>query len=268
MNPDYQRAADFLIRFERRGEGLPVLLLHGGGTWSFSYRLLVPQLARDYTVITLDLPGHGYTTSALGRPRYDLPSITAALRDFVYAQRLGPMHVCGNSWGGGFALRLAQVHPECVASLVLLAPSGFRHREIWPYELLRFPILSELGRWAFTRKQVRWMYRKAFFDPSRVTEEMVAAVHEPLLRIENRRAQVELMRRLDWALTERDMGSTRARTLVIWGRQDRLWPVEMADRFARTMPNCVSEVWDRCGHLPQEEHPERLVERLTAFWSD
>jgi pyruvate dehydrogenase E2 component (dihydrolipoamide acetyltransferase)/4,5:9,10-diseco-3-hydroxy-5,9,17-trioxoandrosta-1(10),2-diene-4-oate hydrolase len=267
-------AGGFRLNFLESGppDGPPVLLVHGGGTWLYSFRhLFAPLAALGCRVLALDMPGHGYTQPLPGvRPAYDLDSMAGTLAAFLDARAVtAPVRLIGNSWGGGWALRFAQLHPERVSSLALLAPSGFCGKEVWLYESLKYPLLGELTALLANRAVARWFYRRAFHDPAMVSEEMVGAAFAPMAACrENRRAQYKLMRRLDWCLTEAAMERTATPALLIWGREDRLWPVSMAARFSRSLPSCCVEIFEGCGHLPHEEMPERTLDRLRAFWGN
>jgi 4,5:9,10-diseco-3-hydroxy-5,9,17-trioxoandrosta-1(10),2-diene-4-oate hydrolase len=217
------------------------------------------------------LPGHGYTQPLPAvRPAYVLDMMVGTLAAFLDEREVtAPVRLIGNSWGGGWALRLAQLHPERVSSLALFAPSGFCGKEVWLYESLKYPLLGELMATVVYRTAACWFYRQAFQYPGIVSEEMVGAAFAPMAASwENRRAQYKLMRRLDWRATEAAMERTATPALVIWGREDRLWPVSMAARFSRSLPSCRVEIFEGCGHLPHEEMPELTLDRLQAFWQD
>jgi pimeloyl-ACP methyl ester carboxylesterase len=267
-------AGGFRLNFLDSGtpDGPPVLLVHGGGTWLYSFRhLFAPLAALGCRVLALDMPGHGYTLPLPGvRPSYDLNTMVGTLAAFLDKSEVTtPVRLIGNSWGGGWALRFAQLYPERVSSLALLAPSGFCGKEVWLYESLKYPLLGELMVLVVSRTVARWFYRQAFHDPGMVSEEMVGAAFAPMAACqENRRAQYKLMRRLDWRLTEAAMERTATPALVIWGREDRLWSVSMAARFSKSLPCCRVEIFEGCGHLPHEEMPERTLDRLQAFWGN
>ena len=267
-------AGEFRLNFLESGtpDGPPVLLVHGGGTWLYSFRhLFAPLAALGCRVLALDMPGHGYTQPLPSvRPAYDLDMMVGTLAAFLDQREVtAPVRLVGNSWGGGWALRFAQLHPERVSSLALLAPSGFCGKEVWLYELLKYPMLGELMATVVNRTVARWFYRQAFHDPGLVSEDMVGAAFAPMAASrENRRVQYKLMRRLDWRVTAAAMERTAKPALVIWGREDRLWPMSMAARFSRSLPCCRVEIFEGCGHLPHEEMPQRTLDRLQAFWQD
>ncbi len=127
------------------GSGDPVVLVHGGGVWLYSWRETMEALARSHTVYAVDLPGHGYTT--LKREDdfvFDLPTMTASIGEFMDAVGLKQAALVGHSWGGGWALRFAQLHPNRAASLVLIDPSGIVAGAIWDWRILEYPVLGEL----------------------------------------------------------------------------------------------------------------------------
>ena len=192
-----QPVSNYRISYLRLGDGgnQVVLLIHGGGTWLYSFRHLFAPLAEaGFTVLALDMPGHGWTRTNHGfRPNYSLGMMIRVISEFLDSQGVSsPVHFVGNSWGGGWALHFAQMHPRRVASLSLLAASGFRHPEVWLYESLRYPIVGELSTWLVNRRTARSFYRCAFFNTELVSEQMVDEAYAPISKNwENRRAQVE-----------------------------------------------------------------------------
>ncbi|MGI4878871.1 MAG: alpha/beta fold hydrolase BchO, partial [Janthinobacterium lividum] len=96
------------------GDGPVVLLLHGTGAASHSWRDIIPDLARDYTVVAPDLPGHGFS-SAIGAPT--LPAMAKAVAALVAELRLEPALVVGHSAGAAIGLRVAiDAHPVPLVS--------------------------------------------------------------------------------------------------------------------------------------------------------
>lgn len=105
-----------------QGAGPALLLIHGlgGQMRHFTYGV-VERLARDFTVVTIDRPGSGYSVRAPGTPA-DLSTQAAAVAGLIEQLQLGSIVIVGHSLGGAVALTLALNHPACVAGLALIAP--------------------------------------------------------------------------------------------------------------------------------------------------
>jgi pimeloyl-ACP methyl ester carboxylesterase len=256
---------EFKIHYVHEGDGEPLILIHGGGTWLYSYRRNLPVLARHFSVYALDMPGHGYTQPLRDAMPYDLPMMSRVLLDFLDSMHLARATLVGHSWGGGWALYFAQEHPERVAKLVLIGSSGLHRRDRLEWELLKVPVVGELAMNFLRPSDVRAGLVAAFANPGLVDEEMVRELYAPLSFRENRRAPYRLMRHLDWAQTERVLRRIDAPTLIIWGADDAYISAADAQQMARLMPRAQAVVLDHCGHSAHEEQAERVNQIITEF---
>ena len=115
-----------------------------------------------------------------------------------------------------------------------------------------------------SRGRVRANLRRAVFDPALVTARDVDAYLAPLRRPGAWRANLEAERRTDGSRVESNLGRLTPGALVVWGREDPWHPVAMAGQFALRLPRARVEVLPRCGHLPQDEWPDRFNRLLLA----
>ncbi len=109
-----------VLDFDRVGSGEPLLVLHGFGSTRDDFASVVPRLASDFEVLSLDLPGHGGSPMIEGRPT--VAALTAAVIADLDAHGLGQVHVLGNSLGGRIAIELAR--QGRALSVVSISPSG------------------------------------------------------------------------------------------------------------------------------------------------
>ncbi|WP_429428827.1 alpha/beta fold hydrolase [Nocardia sp. GAS34] len=212
-----------LARFHyvQAGTGSPVVLVHGGGEWAYSYRNSIGELARTHTVYAVDLPGHGYTTLHKGGFRFDLPSMTDSLAVFLDALGLRKVSLVGHSWGGGWALRFAETRPERVDKLALIDSSGLQVEDTWDWRMLEYPVLGELMMNLATRDNMKPLLLKAFHEPSRVIgDQEIDEYWAPASQPTARSAMLSLQRNQDWSISEHDLSLVRAQTLVLWGSDD------------------------------------------------
>lgn len=108
------------LRDDRVGSGEPLVLLHGFGNTRDDFAALVTDLARDFDVLSLDLPGHGGSPMGEGRPSGGL--VDRAVEADLDAHGLDRAHVLGNSMGGRIAIEMACRHRAL--SVVSISPSG------------------------------------------------------------------------------------------------------------------------------------------------
>jgi pimeloyl-ACP methyl ester carboxylesterase len=258
------------IHYVKAGSGSPVILIPPSPGWAQIWRRQIPELARSHTVYAVDLPGNtGYTSLKDKNFRYDLSAITGALGQFMDAVGVHRAALVGNSWGGGFALRFAQQHPERVSKLVLLDSSGLDLPDPSSWETMKYPVLGELlTKLGTSRSTLRDMVRNVVVDPSAVTAEDLDETYAPMTFRENVRAIYAGERALDWRETDRALAATKTPTLIIWGKQDKVYPVERAEIFGRRLPNATVLTLEECSHSPQLDCAVRVNPALVDFLRD
>lgn len=265
-------AATAAVRFQYAvaGDGLPVVLLPGGGGWRPTFDDMITRLSAGHRVYAMDPPGQGGTRVTDPGFGYDVDAIAWSVGEFLDAVGLPAAAFVGHSWGGGFALRLAQLHPDRVSGLALLAPAGLDVADVWEFRLLRRALIGELATRFTSPAAVRHMMRKSFAHPDRmpagdllreVAQQLrsgpgAAALRRDLLRVE---------RRVRWSDTERDLDRVRCPTLILWGDRDRYLPVRLLITFARRMPTAEIHTLRGCGHSVHDDCPEQTYPLLTRF---
>ncbi|WP_166356188.1 alpha/beta fold hydrolase [Phytoactinopolyspora limicola] len=254
--------------YQKLGNGPAVVMVHGGGEWSYTFRDTVEALREDYTVYLVDMPGNGYTTTTDAGFAYDVPAMTSALGVFVDAVGLTEFALVGHSWGGGWALRYTQLHPDRVGSLTLLGASGIDEPDVWDWRIFEIPMIGEAAANVMGRADVGGFLNKAFVNGDRVTDEVVEEISRTALQVDNRRALVLSQRRLDWADTEDDLGLVDVPTLIVWGEQDAFLPAEFADRLGRGIENSQVHRLKGCGHNVHADCPEQVEQLLLNFLAE
>jgi pimeloyl-ACP methyl ester carboxylesterase len=252
------------VHYVEAGRGDPVVLVHGLGGSTFSFRYTVPELAQRHRVVAIDLRGFGYTE----RPEdadYSLSGQATLVQQAMGRLGIVRAAVVGHSMGGSVAMRLALQYPERVSRLVLVdaATDHEMRRGARTGRLLRplQPILA-----LATRNQAfrRFALRSVVHDPAFVTPEVIDGYFRPLRMNGTMRAFASLgaQRRRDAPL---DPERIRQRTLVLWGEHDRLIPLARGEELARRIPNAQLEVIPGAAHLPLEEQPELSNKALEEF---
>ena len=257
------------IRYVRKGQGPPLVLLHGLGSSIYSWSQVLDSLAQRHDVVALDLPGFGSSDQPEDLAFSRLPRAVLGLMDRLGLEKAS---LAGNSLGGAVAIVVAAERPERVDRLVLLDAAGFNFAAQDRPAIFRFisavpHILVE--RLPMRRRLTRAALRQVFFDPAQVTDERVEEYAAPMLRPGAARALQSLLTSSSHELDrfEELLARVRSPTLVLWGLEDRWVPVTDADRFAASIPGSRTIVLKRCGHLPQEERPaetQALVESFLA----
>jgi pimeloyl-ACP methyl ester carboxylesterase len=251
------------IHYVEAGAGEPVVLIHGWNGCTYSYRYTIPELARHFRVVALDLRGYGHSDRS---PRGDYSVAGQAALVRVVMQRLGIERaaVVGHSMGGGIALRLAADEPERVTRLVLVdSASGDEVRRARRLGWLVRPLLP-LVAFALRRSFVLRTLRRVVHDPARVTPETLEGYLTPLRMKGHFRAAMKQLadRRRD---TPAEPERIAQETLILWGEHDRVIPLERGEELARRIPHAALVVVRGAGHLPLEEEPEVCNRELLQF---
>lgn len=250
----------------------PVLvMLHGSNASLHTWEPWVQRLRPAMRVVTVDLPGHGLTGATV-EGDYSPDGMAAFVETFT--RTLGiehPFVLIGSSMGGHVAWRYTITHPERVAKLVLLDASGVQLPGPEPpvplaFRLARNPLTAPLVRRMAPRRMFAATVPKAFYNKSLATPEMVDRYWELNRRHGTPAATIArfALPRIDEAMVAR-LGEIKAPTLVLWGREDELQPLGLADFYARAIPNARVIKYDNCGHLPMEEAPDRSAADVRAF---
>jgi pimeloyl-ACP methyl ester carboxylesterase len=254
---------------QEAGRGFPLVLLHGLGASSYSWRSNIGPLSRNYQVLAPDLPAHG-RTSPDAVPDYYLTTLTRELLRFLDRHGVAQAALAGNSLGGGLALLLARGHPERFPALVLLAPAVAVTRLPWPFYLLRLPFLGAalaalLGPWI-----ARAGLHYAYYRRELITPEVVAGYTPTFRTLANRLALRRLICQVDPLPLSQVAELLRQLTqpvCLIWGEQDRILPRQQGFWLKKHLPRAELHILPEVGHAPQEEAPELVNEIIIAFLS-
>jgi pimeloyl-ACP methyl ester carboxylesterase len=264
----FETVEGFRIRYVRSGKGPAVVLLHGFGSSIYTWKDVLPGLARTRTVVALDFPGFGESDQPPDLTFEVCPRVVRGLMDKL---GVGSATLVGNSLGGAVATVLAARSPERVAALVLIDAAGFNLNASDRPLILRL-LASPAGAALFERlpirgRMLRLGLRQVFFDPALVTDERFNEYLAPWLRPGAPASALSLLtsRTLTPALVADLAPKVTAPTLVLWGREDGWIPVEQADRFVAAIPGARKVVFEGCGHLPQEERPADVLRWLQEF---
>jgi len=262
---------DVELHYEEHGDGEPLLLIHGFGASTYTWRHLVPALAVRHRVVLVDLKGFGRSP----KPADDAYSIHDQVRlvaRFIRGRDLVRPIIGGHSFGGGVALLLAlelQDDPRYAPRrLILIDNVAYRQRLPAFIRALRAPLIGALGALLPAKVQVGWVLRVAYFDDDAIPPESIEAYARPLGLPGGRRA----LRRTAQQLIPPDIDALAARypgiripTLILWGREDEIVPVEVGARLHRAIPGSRLRLLERCGHIPHEECPGTAKAAILEF---
>ena len=254
------------------GGGLPLVMLHGGGpgasAWS-NFGAALPGFAQNFRTLLVDQPGFGGSDKpeVVGNYYRFAADHVVQLLDELGIDRI---HLLGNSLGGGTAMRLALTHPDRVGRLVLMGPGGLSlnlfHAD--PTEGVQ-RLMDFSGN--PTRESLRAFISTMVVNQKLVTDELVeerfADATAP-----GAQAAMTSMGMSFWnpetaedGMLWREAHQLRQHTLLTWGREDRVNPLDGAMVALKLIRKASLHVFPNCGHWAQIEAAEEFREVATAF---
>jgi pimeloyl-ACP methyl ester carboxylesterase len=262
---------DYRLSYAVKGEGDPLLLIHGFGAGMWVWEKQVDVLSQFYRVYALDLIGHGYSD----RPKIDYRPETylRSVSDFMEAVGIERATLIGNSMGGGIAWALAGRFPERVEKLVLIdcvPPDVLDHLKNLSFRMLSaiidIPLLSRMVFWGVRRGSVRRILDDCVFDLNCTTTEVV-----------DRQCRISRIEGTSWVLystfkhareapkLEKYLSRISHPTLLIWGAEDRVFSPAVGEVLRRNIPGSRLQIIKRSGHIPMWETPEEVNRVILDF---
>lgn len=262
------------VRLDGDPDNPPILLLHGVGRSLEDWAAQWERLAGAHHVITLDIPGFGFSS------RPSEPVTLAALAQGVAdtLDALGErraLHVIGNSLGGAVALQLLVLQPHRVASLVLVNSAGFGREVTMLLRMLALPVVGRMATRRTTRASARILERAIFADRSLASrqriEHAVAIGGQPDAGVVMREIARELATgqgvKQGWRTELASAAAQYPRpTLIIWGDRDRVLPAHHLEAAQRLMPHAKTHLFTGIGHMPQIECPDEFADLVLDFF--
>jgi pimeloyl-ACP methyl ester carboxylesterase len=263
------------IGYRSAGSGPLVVLVHGLATTSGTWGRVMPALAERFSVVAVDLLGHGGSTKAAGD--YSLGAQASGIRDLMIALGHERGTLVGHSLGGGVTLQFAYQFPARCERLVLVDSGGLGKDVALHLRALSFPGMEHIMPPVAFAPQlhaagatvVGWL-RRVGLRPAPSFDEMWST-YGALADAETRRAFFHTLNSVVDLRGQRPSAINRLYllaalpTLIVWGERDRLIPVSHARAAHEAIPGSVLKVFEGCGHFPQHERPEEFARTLTDF---
>ncbi|CAB4705961.1 MAG: alpha/beta fold hydrolase [Actinobacteria bacterium] len=256
------------------GGGLPFVLLHGGGpgasAWS-NFGSALPGFAQDFRTLLVDQPGFGGSDKppVVGNFYRHSADHVVRLLDVLGIEKV---HLLGNSLGGGTAMRLALTYPERVGRLVLMGPGGLSLNLFHADPTEGVQRLMDFSANP-SREALRAFISTMVVNQSLVTDELV----EERFADATAPGAQEAMRSMGMSFWNpetaedgmlwREAHRLRKHTLLTWGREDRVNPLDGAMVALKLIPKASLHVFPNCGHWAQIEAAEEFRQVATAFLS-
>jgi pimeloyl-ACP methyl ester carboxylesterase len=247
------------IHYVEQGSGPVVLLIHGFGGHTYSFRHTMPALASaGFRAVALDLKGFGYSERVKGGD-YRLSSQARMVLRFMDTLAIERASLVGHSMGGEVAMRVAAAAPERVERLVLAASvSGDRVPTLPPTPLLKrfLPLIA--------RALGRRLFRRSFYDRSRASDDVYEQYRLPGRVRGTMDGLYEIFR--DMRKDDRlEHSRIKQPVLILWAEGERVLPRWILRRLCKRLPQAEVVTVPRSGHLLLEERPEECNAAILRF---
>ncbi len=237
------------FKYIDEGEGEVLILLHGLMGALSNWNDVVEEFKKDYRVIIPLLP------------LYDLPLLTTGVKTlakfvhkFVKYKKFQNVILLGNSLGGHVGLIYTLNHPEEIKALVLTGSSGL-------YENAFGGSFPRRESYDFIKEKVEL----TFYDPATATKELVDEVYQ---LVNDRSKEIRILAMAKSAIRHnmsKDISKITVPVCLIWGKDDKITPPDVANEFHSLLPNSELNWVDHCGHAPMMEQPAEFNAYLRKF---
>src|SRR6266436_1864547 len=248
------------VHYVDAGTGSPVILLHGLADDIGVWESVMPAVAAKHRVIALDQIGFGRSDKPL--LDYRVATFVDFLDRFLDELKIDHASLVGNSLGGWIAADFALAHPERIDRLVLCDAAGYAALG----KNMNARTLSALR--LASREDIRYLGPLTFHN-KRFYEDVDLAFKQRVTAGDNYTVNqlLDSMIRGEDVLDGR-LGAIHKPTLIVWGREDKLIPLNFAERFHKEITGSRLEVIDDCGHMPHVECADKFNHALLKFLGD
>jgi len=263
-----------VLRYYDQGSGPALLFLHGSGpgvTGWRNFRGVLPTFAEHFRCLVLEFPGFGVSDDFGGHP---MVTAQGAVAPFLDALDVPKVDIVGNSMGGGVGINFAINNPDRVGKLATIGGIGTNVFSPGPSEGIR--LLQDFTEAPTRQRLIDWL-RSMVFDEALVTDQLIEerwalATDPPTLESARRMygkaafaQMMAMMRHADMPMPWAIMHKVKCPTLLTWGRDDRVSPLDMALIPMRTIPNAELHVFPNCGHWAMIEAKQAFESTVLAF---
>jgi pimeloyl-ACP methyl ester carboxylesterase len=246
------------------GEGETILFIHGFGADKDRWGPFLRGFSGTYRLVVPDLPGFG-ENSRVPSASYDIASQVKRLNRFVETIGLAEFHLAGISMGGYIAAYYAGEYPQKVKSLVLMDAAGVRSR-MPSYFWQSYKKDGKVVLLYKTPKEFDEFMSFLFYRPPWVPGRFKAYMAQKgAYHYELRKKVLEDMAQCGLYLLEDRLHRIRARTLILWGANDRILHVSSVEKFEKGLKNSRTVIIDKCGHVPYLEKPGETKRACSDF---
>jgi pimeloyl-ACP methyl ester carboxylesterase len=263
----FEEIDGFQFHYQQRGYGPDLLLIHGIGSSTFCWRHVWRDLAKNYRVTVIDLPGFGLS-SKLPDAIYDLDRQTERLKTFLDRVHIKRTHILGVSMGAAIGMWLAATHPERVERVAAIAPAVnpkliFLNPKKWSW------LMHGMKSFVITPFMIRQIAKRVHSRHQELSEQDYQRMYQPFHR--NPDAVTAFWKSQDLLRDPRlpsGLSAIKQPVLILYGEGDRIVPSKYVDNLAHILPKAKIVKHPSGGHHLMEDEPTFVVDEVKKFLSE
>ena len=263
-NSKFAEVNGHTIHYIKEGTGKPLILVHGFGGSTYTWRHLIPLLSDHYTVYAYDILGFGLSDKPPDG-NYDMKSHGDSLIGFIDALKIPSPSIVGHSMGGIIAGFVGINAPTKVDKLVMIEPGFYTNKTPAFLQYMFFPLNRIMARQFCSRSMQERFLIVSFYDKSLVTEEVVDAYMIPTRTPDILDSMAHMM----VSAAAQKYGDVAAKvtkpTLLVWGEREEGVVAEVANRINGEIQGSTLVSVKESGHYIQEEQPQKLAKAIRNF---
>jgi len=272
---NFETVNNIKIHYEESGEGSTILFIHGFGETLYTWSKMVPELSKDNHVITIDLMGFGDSDKLADSSLYTIEYQAKLVVQFIKQKNLKNITLAGHSYGGGVTM-LATVmllkDEGVIGKLIMIGGIAYKMPIPTFIKLLIIPFFSKLVLALISKRRlIKRMLKVAYYQTEKIEQSFISAYARPLHKSSARSALVYTARQImpdnldDYTL---QYVNITVPALLLWGDRDVIVPMVTGKRLSQDLPGARLEIFQDCGHVPQEEEPEKTLLLISNFLQD
>ena len=260
------------VHYLEAGNGPPIILIHGFLYHTVMWRKNIDALAEKFRVYAIDLWGWGYS-ERLKEKEYSFERYGKQVLGFMDALNIKKATLGGQSMGGGISVYVAAHYPDRVDRLILVDPAVIPYPMTTIGRIYQFPFIGEFMNAipgdALMKNNIKTIW---FYDRNKVTEEYCKEVLQPFCVKGSYAGSMFILRNvLKEPYVEKEanlLAKMRIPTLIIHGREDKSVPLDRSKRLNDLWKGSKLVIFDKAGHSPHEEYPEKFNKLAIEFLSE
>lgn len=264
------------LHYVTQGEGPLMLMLHGFPEFWYSWRHQIPEFAKDYKVVALDLRGYNESEKPPQQSAYVMSEFIKDVEGLIKGLDYERCVLVGHDWGGMIAWNFAYAHPEMLERLIVMNiphPAKFAEGLRTPQQLLRswyvfffqLPVLPELLIQTSDYQAIEFMLKGMTTNKNAFTPADIEAYKNAASRRGALTAMVNYYRNVFNSLEQETWSILQVPTLMIWGEEDQALGKELTYETEAYVNDFHIHYIPNCSHWVQQEQPELVNQYMRDF---